>query len=72
MSSVRECYYRTEIAEGPYLKLIKCNRQSLVISVYLSHVDCVAHHAKEHVRGDLFLEKHTHRVKVPASNFNKH
>ena len=45
-------------------RFIKCNRQSLVIFVYPSHVNCVTHHAKEQVRGDLFLDEYTHRVKV--------
>ena len=59
-----ECPHELELRSKTYLKLIKCNRQSFVIFVYLPHIDCVTHHAKEEVRGDLLLDKYKHRVKV--------
>lgn len=64
--------YELELKSKAYLKLIKCNRQSFVIFVYLSHVDCVTHHAKEQVRGDLFLDECTHRVKVADQALDRH
>ena len=59
-----ECCHELLKTEKTYFKLIKCNLQSFVIFVYLSHVNCVTHHAKEHVRGDLSLDEYTHRAKV--------
>ena len=59
-----DCYHELELETEDLPQIYQV--YSSVVGDYLLHVDCVTHHhAKEHVRGDLFLDKCKYRGKVP-------